>query len=289
MTEYILNETLYATDFVSTAGCCWGNIFTFDFKITTSGNVHVMQGIASYNDPQPIPRTELFSIIDNISIPEHIIDLFKYLMKTHCVTPNLKGNVACRMEKTQMFFDIVKNLKKSLGNITKNSVETPAELQAKIEYYINKNTTITKGLERANEKIKNMKEQYDCVVKQNEELKKENTELFERLQKFEQEKIKQTLSAIRERKEIQQLSKSYQARKEIQQLSKSYQARKEIQQIPKKVIRNNNTGFLNYVSRPSLSDCWSNPGGASICTAANASNLMVYNELSGIYEPSENL
>lgn len=278
MTEYILNETLYATDFVSTAGCCWGNIFTFDFKITTFGNVHVMQGIASYNDPQPIPRTELFSIIDNIPIPEHIIDLFKYLMKTHCVTPNLKGNVACRMEKTQMFFDIVKNLKKSLGNITKNSVETPAELQAKIEYYINKNTTITKGLEGANEKIKNMKEQYDCVVKQNEKLKKENAELNERLQKFEQEKIKQTLSAIRERKEIQQLSKSY-------------QARKEIQQIPKKVIinNNNNTGFLNYTSRPSLSNSWSNPGGASICTAANASNLMVYNELSRIYEPSENL
>ena len=77
-------------------------------------------------------------------------------------------------KSTTFLTSVFINLKKSLGNITKNSVETPAELQAKIEYYINKNTTITKGLERANEKIKNMKEQYDCVVKQNEELKKEN-------------------------------------------------------------------------------------------------------------------
>lgn len=37
----------------------------------------------------------------------------------------------------------------------------------------------------------------------------------------------------------------------------------------------------------SLKNCWSNPGGATIYTKPNASNKMVYNETSGIYEPEE--
>jgi hypothetical protein len=35
-------------------------------------------------------------------------------------------------------------------------------------------------------------------------------------------------------------------------------------------------------------DCFHNPGGATICTKANAMNRMVFNPLSGIYEPGEN-
>jgi hypothetical protein len=37
--------------------------------------------------------------------------------------------------------------------------------------------------------------------------------------------------------------------------------------------------------KSTLSTCWSNPGGATICTQSNAQNSMVYNESSGIYEP----
>lgn len=53
--------------------------------------------------------------------------------------------------------------------------------------------------------------------------------------------------------------------------------------MPKKnCIHDNNTPSNN------LSNCWNNPGGATIYTKSNASNRMVYNETSGIYEPDEN-
>jgi len=44
-------------------------------------------------------------------------------------------------------------------------------------------------------------------------------------------------------------------------------------------------GFAKVYPFDSLSNCWSNPGGATICTQSNAQNSMVYNESSGIYEP----
>jgi len=37
----------------------------------------------------------------------------------------------------------------------------------------------------------------------------------------------------------------------------------------------------------SLKYCWENPGGGAIYTRSNATNRMVYNETSGIYEPEE--
>jgi hypothetical protein len=44
----------------------------------------------------------------------------------------------------------------------------------------------------------------------------------------------------------------------------------------------------DYTPYHGLYGCFHNPGGATICTKANAMNRMVFNPLSGIYEPGEN-
>lgn len=45
---------------------------------------------------------------------------------------------------------------------------------------------------------------------------------------------------------------------------------------------------IDYTQSKNLSDCWSNPGGASVYTKSNGSCTMVYNEDTGIYEPGYN-
>lgn len=283
MTEYILSQTLYATDFHASAASCWGNIYTYDFKIDIRGNVYVKSGSACYNDQQPQPIRDEFTIIDNIAIPEYIIELFKNLIKTHCISINGKGNVACRLEKTQMFFDIVKQLKKSIENISKNS-QNITDIKTQLELYQNKNKILEKELRntlnKTTEKIQNIQTDYDNTLKNNTKINTENTELREQIRKLKEE-ITKTKTEFTQK--IQKLESDNRFMKNMRNGKKETTSNQFI-------LTNNNT----YTSKPiyttqksNLDDCWSNTGGTTIYTKPNAQNRMVYNETSGIYEPGE--
>lgn len=193
MSEYQISEILYATDFTATAGSCWGSNYTYDFKIETNGNVYVKQGSRHYSDPQPSPNDIMFSIVDNIQIPEYIIDLFKYLMKTHCTSPHKMGNSSCRNEKLIMFFDTVKKIKGSIKDMSvnlENNPQTIIERQTQKQLYLNKTKMLEKELENMNQKIKNIQTSYFDSINDNEQIKQQNKLLNEKISKLE-DKIKQ--------------------------------------------------------------------------------------------------
>ena len=190
--DYAITELLYATDFMATAGCCWGSIHTYNFQIDKNGNINVKYGQAHYSDPQPQPINLLFEIVDNIKVPDYIIELYKYLIKTHLVTPNVKGNVACRLEKTQMFFEIVKNLKKSI----KYRFDNPNTVSDEEEFLNHHKRTLENELEKMNIKIENIQKVYFDTLNDNKQLKDENKLLKEKIQQLETDIKKQKTRTV---------------------------------------------------------------------------------------------
>jgi hypothetical protein len=108
MTHFLIDKTLYATDFTASVGSCWGNIYTYRFRIDVKGNVFVKWGQADFRDPQPEATDVLFSVVDNIKVSSPIIDLYLHLFKHVEQGP---GNGACRLDKMQMLFETVKHMK----------------------------------------------------------------------------------------------------------------------------------------------------------------------------------
>lgn len=279
MSDYTISETLYATDFGSSAGSSWGNIYTYDFKIDIRGNVYVKYGSNHYSDPQPIPSKEMFSIIDNTPVPEYIIELFMFLIKKHCVSIYNcgRGNTACRLEKMEMFFDIVKGLKKSVENIIKNSQDI-TEIETQVKLYKTKNKMLETDLEKMNERIKGMQIYCDNALKKNEDLKKENIELQERIRILKEE-LKQT---------------KLDSTQKIQELETNIRFTKMMSNNKKEQTKQSNIKFSSvcksqpcYTSESYFTNCISNPEGANIYTKPNASNNMVYDIDTGIYEPEK--
>ena len=110
--SYAFDKTLYATDFTASCGSCWGNIYTYDFKIDMSGNVFIKWGQADFRESQPKATEELYSVIDNIKVPPYILELYEHL----CTQINQgPGNGACRLDKIRMLFETVNQLKSSMG------------------------------------------------------------------------------------------------------------------------------------------------------------------------------
>ena len=110
--SYVFNKILYASDFTAACASCWGNIYTYDFKIDVSGNVFVKWGQADFRESQPKATDELYSVIDNIKVPPHIIELYEHLCSQIDQGP---GNGACRLDKIRMLFETVNHLKSSMG------------------------------------------------------------------------------------------------------------------------------------------------------------------------------
>jgi hypothetical protein len=110
--SYVFDKTLYATDFTASCASCWGNIYTYDFKIDVSGNVFVKWGQADFRESQPKATDDMYSIIDNIKVPPHIIELYEHLSSQIDQGP---GNGACRLDKIRMLFETVNHLKSSMG------------------------------------------------------------------------------------------------------------------------------------------------------------------------------
>ena len=227
-----ITELLYATDFISTAGCCWGYIWSYHFQIDKNGNINVKYGHTNYREPQPQPNNLLFEITDNIAVPDYIIDLYKYLIKTHLVTQNPMGNTACRYEKMEMFFEIVKHLKTS------------------IRYLSYDNDQQTKNKSFLHTRIENIKKIQINTLNNNELLKDENKLLKEKIQQLEKnikEQKPKTIYAPYIFKE--------------QQTKSTY--------VKPPIFREQYTNSINTGTLP------------------NATNIMVLNNFTGIYEPGE--
>jgi hypothetical protein len=178
MSEWVISETLYSTTFVGNFGACDGYNFTYDFKINKKGNVYVKKGCDHFRCDQPIPSSELFSIIDNIPVPEYIIEKIKTIIKTHIGCG--KGNSACREEKMLMFFDTVKYFKEYIkeqlenphitrGHIINTYQEEIKRLKWEIE---SKNNIIS-------EKDKSLSKKVVAETKLVQDLREENRELYE--------------------------------------------------------------------------------------------------------------
>ena len=188
--DYEIVELLYATDFMSSAGGAWGNNYSYNFQIDKNGNVTVTFGHAHYRDPQPAPTILLFEIGDNVKVPDYIIELYKYLIKTQLVTPHVRGNQACRLEKMEMFFEMVKNLKASIKHIS-NNPQNIGDMRQQIVLYKQKNILLEHELQKINTKLENIQTVYFDTLNDNKQLKDENKLLKEKIEQLETDIKKQ--------------------------------------------------------------------------------------------------
>jgi hypothetical protein len=258
-TTYLINyETQPALHTPNSFGSYAYNMSKYWFKIDTKGNINIKTQNICVCSMQPntysTPTDELV-INDNIPIPEYIIKTLKSLIENHDT-----NYYSCHW---QCIINTIKTLKDELKIISNNPKKS--DIQTLIEFYQSekqKNKIMETNLTEANKKIKDLQTYSDNTLKKYEELKKENIKFNEYKQKIEQEKSQQSALKYKERK--------------LEQEKKSTE-------IPWLRVREN-----EYKSSHNLSNCWSNPGGATIYTQSNAQNTMVYNEATGIYQPSDN-
>ena len=187
--QYLIYKLLNSSDFVATAGACWGTNYTHEFIIDTNGNVFVKEGQTHYSNPTPPPTKELFSIIDNIKLPDYIIDLLNHLIKGNGVGGG-SGNTACRHERVAMFFEIVKQVKKSIKEMTANP-QNQEDIRNQLEFTITKNELVEKQLVEMEQKIDNLQKAYFDTLHEDRKIKEENKLLKEIINKLE-DKIKNT-------------------------------------------------------------------------------------------------
>ena len=180
---YIIYKLLNSTDFQATAGACWGTNYTHEFIIDTNGNVFVKEGQRNYDDHTP-PRTkELFSIIDNIKLPDYIIDLLNHFINK-CGVGAGSGNTACRIGTVTMLFEIVKQVKKSIKEMTINP-QIQEDIKNQLEITITKNELIEKQLLEMEQKIDNLQKAYFDTLNDDKTIKEENKLLKEQVNTLE--------------------------------------------------------------------------------------------------------
>jgi len=181
--QYIIYKVLNATTFQAGAGACWGENYTFEFIIDKKSNVFVKRSETHYSNPTPPPTNKYFSIVDNIKLPDYIIDLLNHLIKHNKIGEG-SGNGACRLEKVEMFFEIIKQVKKSIKEMTINP-QNQEDIKNQLEFTINKNELIEKQILEMDQKIKNIQTAYFDTLNDNEKLRDENLLLKERINTLE--------------------------------------------------------------------------------------------------------
>lgn len=188
MSEYIISQTLGATDH-EPGSSVYGSIYNYDFKIDTNGNVYVKEGFKSYNDNyRPIiPKNEYFSIVDNIKIPKHMMEIIIDILQNH-YNPNPSRRyqqLSVSLQKVNMFFDLIKNIKKTIKEMSEHPQNI--ENQTQLELYINKNKILEEEIENMNKKIKNIQTAYFDTINDNEQIKQQNKLLLEKINKLEEQ------------------------------------------------------------------------------------------------------
>jgi hypothetical protein len=189
MNEYIISHTLTATDRIPNGGYN----YDYDFKIDTHGNVFVKHGRCYYNE-STIRLHEYFSIVDNIQIPEYMMEIIVDTLKNHYAFRSNRSEIERRryveqhasIQKAEMFLDLVKKIKKTIKEMT-DKPQNNMETQTQLELYINKTKILEEEVENVNKKIKNIQTAYFDAINDNEKMKEENKSLIEKIGKLEEQ------------------------------------------------------------------------------------------------------
>jgi hypothetical protein len=250
----------------------------FHYQIDSRGNVkiqHIMSDYRGWN----YPGVTRLSINDNIPIPAYLVDMLKELISFRFDLPTYDTGF---WDKNVI--NVFNKIKSGLKEIANNPLDA-ADIKSQLGFSMNKNEILQNELKEMEQKCKNIQAAYVDTLKDNEKIKQENAVLTEKSNK-EIEDLKAKNTKITEAfwksaADVVRIS----SEKLALELEKSRSNTSEFG--PEFEPEFGDTFKTDYAASRSLEDCYHNPGGATIYTKANAMNRMVFNPLSGIYEPGD--
>jgi len=256
MSEYIISHTITAQEHRLQNNPITSIIY--DFKIDIHGNVFVKKDTHQSGAYRYWPPQEYFSIVDNIKIPEYMMEIIVDTLKNHYEFRCNRSEIERRryweqhasIQKAEMFLDLVKKIKKTIKEMT-DKPQNNMETQTQLELYINKTKILEEEVENVNKKIKNIQTAYFDAINDNEKMKEENKSLIEKIGKLEEQIKKGNIVYV---------------------------------EIPNNTNCPNNTNYPHNTNYPNfrIPINQENTG-----TLPNAANRMVFNKYKGIYEPEE--
>ena len=243
----------------------------YHYQIDSRGNVKIEHTCGSYWQGQLTwarAQTRCL-VVDNVPVPAYIVGMLKELVTvtTYRECPTWDTGF---WDNTINVFNKIKSGLKELAN---NPLDA-TDVKSQLDFSMNKNEMLQNELKEMEQKIKNVQAAYVDTLKDNEKLKQEKTHMNEKLKK-EIEDLKVKNAKIMEA--YSNVSSNV-ARLVSEKLA-----------LARRYTSDSGPEFGNvFKTDHAQNDCFHNPGGATICTKANAMNRMVFNPLSGIYEPEEN-
>lgn len=247
----------------------------YHYQIDSRGNVKIEHTCGSYwkgHVTWSSAQTRC-SVNDNVPVPAYLVDMLKEL-------------ISCKADHNSGFWDkivinVFNKIKSGLKELATNPLDA-TDVKSQLDFAMNKNEMLQNELKEMEQKIKNVQAAYVDTLKDNEKLKQEKTDMNEKLKKeIEDLRVKNTKiteAYLKTSADVTRIA----SEKLALELSKSRTMRPYTEPEFGKEFK------PDYMPYQGLHDCFHNPGGATICTKANAMNRMVFNPLSGIYEPGEN-
>ena len=253
----------------------------YHYQIDSRGNVKIEHTVGCYWKGQltwSAPQTRC-SVNDNVPVPAYLVDMLKELV-TYRHNDGPTWNSGFWDKNAINAFNKIKSGLKELAN---NPLDA-ADVKSQLDFSMNKNEMLQNELKEMEQKIKNVQAAYVDTLKDNEKLKQEKTDMNEKLKKeIEDLKVKNT-----------KITEAYlKISTDVARIA-SEKLALELELAKSRMMRHYSEPEFSEEFKPDytpyhgLHDCFHNPGGATICTKANAMNRMVFNPLSGIYEPGEN-
>jgi hypothetical protein len=259
----------------------------YRYQIDPRGNVkiqHMQEGWNGWN----YPGVTIFSVNDNIPIPTYLVDMLKELI----TYPSYNEPPTYGSGFWNNVINAFNKIKSGLKELANNPLDA-ADIKSQLGFSMNKNEILQNELKEMEQKCKNIQAAYVDTLKDNEKIKQEKAVLTEKLKKeIEDLKAKNTkiteafwksaadVVRISSEKLALELEKSRATRHYTNTSEFGPEFEPEFGDTFK-------TDYVHSLQAHSLEDCYHNPGGATIYTKANAMNRMVFNPLSGIYEPGD--
>lgn len=176
--QYVLNTVFNCDD---RNGYDHGNNWVYELKIDIDGNVNVMYGSEdSRNIQRPITNWKLFSIIDNIKIPDYVLSMYKDI-----INPSMR--FFDKRQSVLLFLEIVKILKINV----KENIENPSritDLPTQLECAYKKIDFLEENYAKMEQKLKQINENYIVSLQDVNNLQDENIKLKNRIKELEKSK-----------------------------------------------------------------------------------------------------
>jgi hypothetical protein len=210
------------------------------------------------------------SVVDNVPVPSYLVDMLKELVTyRHNDGPTWDSGF---WDKNVI--NAFNKIKSGLKELATNPLDA-TDVKSQLDFSMNKNEMLQNELNEMEQKIKNVQTAYVDTLKDNEKLKQEKTYMNGKL-----------------KKEIEDLNVKNAKIMEVYWKVAADVARIASEKLALELEASGSerhySEFEPEFGEEFKPDCFHNPGGATICTKANAMNRMVFNPLSGIYEPGEN-